>query len=570
MQFDYVIVGGGSAGSVLANRLSAKSSHRVCLLEAGPDTPPERMPKEILEASVLPNYFEPYRYWTKLEAYMDAMGNRSFETLMATTKPRRYEQARVMGGGSTVNGQVAVRGIPLDYDEWTAMGAAGWAFKDVLPYFRRLERDMDFDGPFHGKEGPIPIHRTFPPDWGGLTLAMREASASKGIQFFPDCHAEFGDGCFPHPRSNAYGHRVSAALGYLDGATRIRPNLHIRDHAFVEALLFEGARATGLRVRRHGKSEEIHARTIIVSCGALHSPALLMRAGIGPAEELKALGIGVRADRPGVGQNLQDHPLLGLGLHLTPAGRMSPEVGHTYVMSVRWSSRQEGCAPQDMKLSISNRFSHTRMGERLGAVLFGPNKSYSKGFLKLRSANPEDEPLIAFNLFSDPRDLVRMAQAARFAHELLSMPECRSLWTDVWPGIYSDTVRSLMPKSRWNDVKSDIAAVLLDWGGVARQMVLKRAMDPRFGMADVLEDDATMNTWIREGSQGDWHACGTCRMGRPDDHMAVVDPKGRVIGIEGLHVADASVMPSVPCANPNITTIMIGEKMADHVQEGAT
>ena len=227
MIFDYVIVGGGSAGCVLANRLSADPSKQVALLEAGPDTPPEHISTEIYALSFLPHYFGEECYWTKLEAYVDPIGNHSVEEMMRSQKPRRYEQARIMGGGSTVNGQVAIRGLPSDYDEWDSLGARGWRWDDCLPYFRRLERDMDFDGPLHGKEGPIPIHRTFPPDWGAFSLAFRDSLAKKGIPYYDDCHGQFGDGCFPFPRNNILTHRVSTAMGYLDGATRLRKNLHI-------------------------------------------------------------------------------------------------------------------------------------------------------------------------------------------------------------------------------------------------------------------------------------------------------------------------------------------------------
>ncbi len=568
MRFDYVIVGGGSAGCVLANRLSADPRNQVAVLEAGPDTLPEHMPPEIFEASFLPHYFEPTTYWTKLEAYMDPIGNKSVEEVVASGKPRRYEQGRIMGGGSTVNGQVAIRGLPADYDEWDALGAKGWSFKEVLPYFKRLERDMDFDGPYHGKAGPIPIHRTFPQDWGGFALAFRDGLAKQGIPYYDDCHAEFTDGCYPFTKNNVYNHRVSAAVGYLDGATRLRKNLHVLAGSFVERLEIEGRRATGVRVRREGRTETIEAGEVIVSSGAIHSPAMLMRNGIGPAEHLRERGIEVRIDRPGVGSGLQDHPLIGIGAHLRPAGRIPATLRNNFLLNMRWSSGHEGCPTQDMKLSVSNRFAWSKMGQQLATVQFGPNKAFSKGFVRLRNADPGEEPIVAFNLLSDPRDLARTMDAVRFAHAVLTDSPTRDMTHAIWPGIYADSVRNLTTPSKWNEIVTSLAALMLDMGGPARALVMRFAVDPRFKMEDVMRDEKKMEEWIREGVQGDWHACGTCKMGAEDDGMAVVDPVGRVHGAENLRVVDASIMPSVPCANTNISTIMIGEKMSDHILAG--
>ena len=568
MEYDYVIVGGGSAGCVLAHRLSANSAKTVALIEAGPDTPPENVPEQIYEASFFPDYFEPTRYWTKLEAYMDHIGNKTVEELASTARPRRYEQGRVMGGGSSVNGQVAIRGLPADYDEWAALGADGWSFKDVLPYFRRLERDMDFDGPYHGKDGPIPIRRTFPKDWGGLSLAFRDAVVARGIPYVHDCHAYFNDSCFPFTRNNVYDRRVSAAVGYLDNATRMRENLHIRADTFVDGVIFEGRRAVGARVRRDERVDAIRGREIIVSAGAIHSPAMLLRAGIGPADHLRQHGIAVLADRPGVGANLQDHPLVGFGLHLKPEARLAPTLKNNFLLHMRWSSGHEGCTPTDMKLSVSNRFAWSKMGQQLATIQFGPNKAYSKGFVRLRSADPEDEPLVAFNLLSDPRDLARIKQAVRFVHEILSKPPVRDMYTLAWPGIYVDSVRNLQPQTGWNKLVTEAAALLLDLGGPAQRFVLNMAVDRRYSLDGIMRDERLMEEWIRASVQGDWHACGTCRMGPKDDRMAVVDPSGCVYGIDGLRVVDASVLPSVPCANTNITTIMVGEKMADAIRAG--
>ena len=563
MIFDYLIVGGGSAGCVLANRLSADGRRQVALVEAGPDTPPEHISDEIYGLSFLPHYFSEGCYWTRLEAYVDPIGNRSVEEMMRSHKPRRYEQARIMGGGSTVNGQVALRGLPSDYDEWQQLGADGWSWQDCLPYFKRLERDMDFDGPLHGKEGPIPIHRTFPPDWGAFSLAFRDALAKKGIPYYDDCHADFGDGCFPFPRNNILAHRVSTAIGYLDGATRLRKNLHILANAMLEELEFEGRRAVAVAIRRDGQRQRIEAREIIVSAGALHSPAILMRAGIGEGDQLRAQGIEVRADRPGVGANLQEHPLVGLGIHLRPEGRLPATMRNNFMLNMRFSSHLEGCPGQDMKLSVSNRFAWSKAGAHFGTVQLGPNKAYSKGFVRLRDHDPRSEPIVAFNLLADPRDLRRTVDAVRFAIDVLQTPPASELAHSIFPGIYGEMIRNLTTQSRLNKLVTDLAAHLLDVGGAARKLVMGLAMKSKVGIEELAGDDRKMEDWICEGVQGDWHACGTCKMGAADDRSAVVDPEGRVYGVESLRVVDASIMPTIPAANTNITTIMIAEKLAD-------
>lgn len=566
MRFDYLIIGGGSAGCVLANRLSADAGNAVALVEAGPDTPPERFPESIYDAAFLPDYFSPRRYWTGLTAFVDPHGNHAPEQLDQRLEPRRYEQARVMGGGSAVNAQIAIRGLPADYDEWQQMGADGWSWTDVLPVFRALERDMDFDGPLHGKAGRLPITRTFPCDWGGLSLAFRDALARRGIPYYDDCHADFRDGCFPFTRNNAYGRRVSAATAYLDTRTRLRPNLQILADCEVLALLFDGRRATGARVRRDGALRDLDAREVIVAAGALHTPALLMRAGIGPAEHLRAHGIAVLADRAGVGANLQDHPLVGLGVHLKPEGRQDPRLRTGFHLHMRWSSGHAGCPPQDMKLTVSNRFAWNAVGAHFGTVHFGPNKAFSRGMVRLRSPSPEDEPLVSFNLLSDERDLARTRDAVRFAQAILAEDPCRELLWSVFAGVYADAVRNLnTTRSRVNDLLTRAAAFIDDRGPAGRRLITRMVVDRRFELSRLLDDEQAMEAWIRESVQGDWHACGTCRMGSIEDPMAVTDPSGRVIGVEALRVADASLMPTIPCANTNLTTMMIGERIAGRV-----
>ena len=321
MIYDTIIVGGGSAGSVLANRLSARSSHTVLVCEAGQDTPHGNVPEVILDTYPGVAYLDPRFHWTNLKVTTEIVPHN--DPAAKEVPLRKYEQGRVLGGGSSINAQVANRGAPNDYAEWVRRGATGWDWDDVLPYFKKVERDMDFDGPYHGKTGRIPVSRTFPESWNGHAKAVGEAFASAGYEYLPDQNGEFKDGYFPTTGSHVYERRVSAAIGYLDPTTRQRPNLTISTDTHVTRLLFEGRRCVGVEAMVAGKSQEFRAREVIMSSGAIHSPAHLLRAGIGPAMALKGLGIEVLANVPGVGQRLMDHPSIMVASFLKPEARIN-------------------------------------------------------------------------------------------------------------------------------------------------------------------------------------------------------------------------------------------------------
>ncbi len=254
MNYDYIIVGGGSAGSVMANRLSANSANQVLLCEAGEDTPHGKVPPEVLDSYPGTAYFDPRFHWTELKVHTEVISHNRPEE----DRPplRKYEQARVMGGGSSINGQLANRGAPSDYDEWEARGAAGWNWDAVLPYFKKVERDMDFDGPWHGKDGRIPVRRIFPDMWNGHAKAVAKAFEEAGFEFILDQNGEYKDGYFPITISNLYDRRVSAAIGYLDPGTRLRENLTISPLTQVTGLLFEGTRCVGVTALVAGKETE--------------------------------------------------------------------------------------------------------------------------------------------------------------------------------------------------------------------------------------------------------------------------------------------------------------------------
>ena len=254
MNYDYIIVGGGSAGSVMANRLSARSANKVLLCEAGQDTPHGKVPPEILDSYPGTAYFDPRFHWTELRVTTQIVSHNNPEE----NRPplRKYEQARVMGGGSSINGQLANRGAPTDYDEWEARGAKGWNWDAVLPYFKKIERDMDFDGPYHGKEGRIPVRRIFPDLWNGHAVALGQAFKRAGYDYLPDQNGEFRDGYFPITISNAYERRVSAAIGYLDPGTRLRENLEISTETQVAELVALRSRCWFVASQQANRSEK--------------------------------------------------------------------------------------------------------------------------------------------------------------------------------------------------------------------------------------------------------------------------------------------------------------------------
>lgn len=555
--FDYVIVGGGSAGCVLASRLSAVAANRVLLVEAGVDTPPGAVPAEILDSYPMALFFGDRYIWPGLKVTVS-------HDVDGRPNTRAYEQGRIMGGGSSINVQAANRGLPRDFDEWAELGATGWAWNDVLPYFIRLENDLDCGGPLHGKTGPIPIRRIMRDTWPPFAQAAGAAFAASNYPFRLDQNGEFEDGLFPPAFSNQGDQRASTATGYLTEEVRRRPNLLIWSETQVTKLLVSGPRAEGIvATRRDGTETKLRAKRVVVTAGALQTPAILMRAGIGAGAHLGDLGIEVAIDRPGVGRNLRDHPTLTFCQYLPPALRLPEQIRRASFLALRYSSGLEGGSASDMYITASARAGWHALGRRLALYFLWCNRPHSVGALKLASPDPNTYPEVDFNLLSDERDLRRLAAGVRYLARLVICSALNKNPDDLFPAAFSPRIKRLSLISETNRRITELLGRVLDGPAPLRRMILRTFMLGGTSLSEIMADDARLDTFVRHNVFGVWHPSGTCRMGLQSDPDAVVDPTGKVIGSENIWVADASVMPRLPTANTNIPTIMIAEKISD-------
>ena len=514
METDFLIVGAGSSGATLAARLSANPSVTVTLLEAGPDYRSAEAPEAMRSANPSNVITEPeysrFR-WDELLARRTRV-----------QAPRVFWRGRGLGGSSAVNGQIAIRGMVEDFDDWAAQGCKGWSFAEVLPYFNRLETDLRYGGAdYHGDSGPIPIYRAPLSRWGAVDQALGEAALDLGHRWAPDHNAPHALGVSPYAINSREGVRVSTNDAYLD-TNRGRPNLSIVGDALVDRVLFEGSRAVGVRFLHDGRWQERRAREVLVCAGAVHSPAILMRSGIGPAVHLREHGIETRADLP-VGEQLQDHPLAAFVVKLRSEAVPPPGFRHTNCC-VRYTSGLAGAGAGDMMIvamnqlgdSIGRQLQDSRAPAAFGLLGVWVNECFSRGTVRLASTDPSLDPTIDENMLDDPRDLARMRDGVRRVIEISRHPATQAIGTVVAPGLPID-------------------------------------VDPA--------DDA-IDAWALASVGDAQHGTSTCRMGDPAARTSVVDPECRVLGVDGLRVIDASIMPSVVRANTHLTTVMIAECMA--------
>ena len=525
--FDFIVVGGGSAGCVIAARLSEAPGLQVLLVEAGPDSRDWRIRMPLAVDRLLTGTTYNWAY----EAAPDAG---------IAGRKMGHPRGRVLGGSSAINGMVYTRGNPGDYDDWEQEhGCTGWGYAGVLPYFKRMETAPGGDDRYRGRSGPMrvtaPRYTTNP-----LNTAFLEAGRALGYPMSDDPNGAQHEGFGLSEQTIAGGERLSTAAAYLGPDVRRRPNLTILADTLVELVLLQGRRATGIRARRAGGALDLTARReVILAAGAVGSPQILMLSGIGPAAELARHGIAVQHDLPGVGQNLQDHLDLPIKFRcLTPdlLKRYTTALGRIPV-GIDWFLRRKGVASSnqfevaaylrsrpgiprpDLKfeffpLGVSSENFAPYPGESF-QIHCTAEASHARGQLTLQSADPTAAPVLQFNYLSDPRDVELFRCGIALVRELVrAAPFAPFTGAELEPG---DTVQS----------------------------------------------EAAMDDYIRQRTNTAYHISCTCRMGGAEDPMAVVDPELRVRGIDGLRVADASVMPVVVTSNLNTTAIMIGEKAAD-------
>jgi len=529
-QFDYIIVGAGSAGCVLANRLSENSANRVLLLEAGGSDRRLDVKIPLAVSKLWPNPDLTWGFFSEPEEHLDG-------------RRLPIARGRMLGGTSSLNGMMAIRGHAADYDGWRDCGLPGWGWDDVLPWFRKLENHWRGEGPYHGGDGPLSVQQHPAPS--PLMANAVDAARALGFPITEDFNGERTDGFGMPDFTIQDGRRHSAADAYLRPALS-RPNLEVRAHSLASRIVVRDGKARGVAyLRGDGAEREVTAtREVILSGGAINSPQLLMLSGIGPAADLRECGIPVLLDRAEVGANLQDHPGAGMEFELDPSLAFEHELrfDRLALSAFRWLKRSKsvfGAPPLAISANIATHPGSTevdlhllliplamesrvwfpgirrKFGPRMGAM-WSLNYPRSRGWLKLRTAEPRAHPRIAFNLLSDPADREEMLRGYHTLRTLLGQPALSGV-----------TGRQCRP-------------------------------------ATPLQDDEDVLAYIRATAGTAYHPSGTCRMG--GDEASVVDGELRVRGISGLRVVDASVFPRLPGGNTNLPVIMVAERAADFIR----
>src|ERR1700710_2957240 len=505
MEADYIVVGAGSAGCVVAARLS-ETGAKVILLEAGPK---DSLLWIHIPAGILKLLYHPVVNWNYSAEGTEGSGGRRIH----------WPRGKTLGGSSSINGMLYVRGNPADFDGWAQMGCRGWSFDDVLPYFRKSETYKQGDDPeYRGKDGPLKVedYRTILP----LTHKFIEGAQQAGYKFSKDLNGRQQEGVGYSQMTRKGRWRGSTAQTFLKEA-RGRPNLRVETEALATKLLFEGTRCVGVAFRQRGKTLEVRAHKEVILCGgAINSPHLLQISGVGPAEHLQSIGVPVVHDLRGVGSNLQDHYVAREVMRFAIEGRGALTFGVT-TAQVFCRSTPEKASPDLQLLFTPASYDAARFGELERedgmTVAVCPVRPDSRGTIMARSADPSEKPVITPNYLSDPADVRVLTAGVRFARAIFAAP------------------------------------------AIAAYSVVETLPGP-----DVNTDDGLLDYARRFGTTI-YHPVGTCRMG--DGPAAVVDSRLRAHGLHGLRVIDASVMPTLTTGNTNAPTIMIGEKGAAMIRE---
>jgi 5-(hydroxymethyl)furfural/furfural oxidase len=467
-----------------------------------------------------------------------------------------------MGGGSSINGLFALRGVPSDYERWVEAGAANLSWDAVLPRFRRIENDRDGQG---GSGGVHAISRTPKEQWPPFARAMEQAARQCGLQFVSDINEHPGDGFFAMPNAIDADARVATSGCYLTPQVRARSNLQILPNTQVTRLHGKDGSLSGVDAIRNGATVHLSANKIVVCAGGIHSPALLLRSGIGPASELVGLGIPCVLDRPGVGRNLQNHPYMFFALTLPRGKRIASNLRRFAIAGIRSSSQMPDCPPSDLFNFVIGRVSGESYGPDfalVGSALYAPK---SRGSVRLRTADPLDSPEIQFRFLSDPADPPRMVQAARLAERLLRDPGVAAQYHEAFllPGALA--VKQFNRPGLAGKVLALAAEAAANSPALLRRKIFGRAFKSGAPAAHRGGGRAISDAQILSSISPMGHPVGTCAMGRADDALSVVGEDFRVHGLENLFVADASVMPVIPSANTNLPTIMLAELAAERI-----
>ena len=511
-RYDHIIVGAGSAGAVMAARLTEDSGRSVLLLEAGADYPALEQIPSIVK----------YAYGTG-ESLWDSGHIWQFRARATDHAWIDIPRGKVTGGSSAVNDAQFLRGMPEDYDRWAEWGNSEWSFAQIYPYMKKLESDRDFKNEHHGSDGPISCGRVPPGRWPPQARAFYQACRSAGFPDCPDHNQPGSTGVGPIAFNIADRVRVSTAIGYLEPARR-RPNLTVRPNCLVGGVIFDGRKAAGLRVISGGEEFSVYGDEVILCAGAIGTPHILALSGIGPGEQLRQLGIPVVQDLPGVGRNLRDHPDVPMAWRTRPGFPLDVDQVTTGTVTLRFTASGSPFK-NDIVIYMGNYSAESPMRgldheDPIGVgVSLCLNLALSQGELRIQSKDPKQAPYLDFNMLDDPLDRSRLREAVR-----------------VCAGLFKDK---------------------------AFDQIIEERCAPS---DDVLHSDDALDSWMKRELITAHHVSSTCKMGPSSDPMAVVDQFGRVYGVDGLRAVDASIMPDTVRANLNLTVMAMAERVADFVK----